>query len=280
MTKTILVTTGATETFVDLIKFAVSDTFLDYVACKGFSRLIIQYGNDQSIIEQRVGYGRGLVPLLNNDDNNSDKNKYRETLSPTCDERTTILANTRSKDHSYNNNQQQSSTIQEGQNYHIDDNNNNNNNNNNDNQKTLLKMFKHSRSSLIIESYAFNSNLLEDLASAQVVVSHSGTGSILDALRLKKPLLVVVNENLMDNHQLEIASMLQEMQLLVYFQFQAQNKQLEEQLLADSREYVNNYRILLGKLDQLVEGITKLQILPPPNSNALNDVINQELGYV
>lgn len=276
MTKTILVTTGATETFVDLIKFAVSDTFLDYVARKGFSRLIIQYGNDQSIIEQRVGYGRGLVPLLNNNDNNSDKNKYRETLSPTCDERTTILANTRSKDHSYNNNQQQSSTIQDGQNYHKDD----NNNNNNDNQKTLLKMFKHSRSSLIIESYAFNSNLLEDLASAQVVVSHSGTGSILDALRLKKPLLVVVNENLMDNHQLEIASMLQEMQLLVYFQFQAQNKQLEEQLLADSREYVNNYRILLDKLDQLVEGITKLQILPPPNSNVLNDVINQELGYV
>ncbi|SCU83071.1 LADA_0C09472g1_1 [Lachancea dasiensis] len=40
---------------------------------------------------------------------------------------------------------------------------------------------------------------------ADVVVSHAGTGSILDALRLQKPLVVVANTDLMDNHQLQIA---------------------------------------------------------------------------
>lgn len=40
---------------------------------------------------------------------------------------------------------------------------------------------------------------------ADLVVSHAGTGSILDSLRLGKPLIVCVNDNLMDNHQQQIA---------------------------------------------------------------------------
>ena len=40
---------------------------------------------------------------------------------------------------------------------------------------------------------------------ADLVISHAGTGSILDSLRLSKPLIVCVNGNLMDNHQQQIA---------------------------------------------------------------------------
>lgn len=40
---------------------------------------------------------------------------------------------------------------------------------------------------------------------ADLVISHAGTGSIIDALRLQKPLIAVANTTLMDNHQLQIA---------------------------------------------------------------------------
>lgn len=45
--------------------------------------------------------------------------------------------------------------------------------------------------------------------------SKSGSGSILEALRLRKRLIVVANEDLMDNHQMELGSALQEQNYLV-----------------------------------------------------------------
>ncbi|QLG73495.1 hypothetical protein HG535_0E05790 [Zygotorulaspora mrakii] len=40
---------------------------------------------------------------------------------------------------------------------------------------------------------------------ADLVISHAGTGSILDSLRLAKPLIICVNDDLMNNHQQQIA---------------------------------------------------------------------------
>ena len=54
-------------------------------------------------------------------------------------------------------------------------------------------------------SYEYKPSLLEDMNHADIIISHAGTGSILEALELKKLLFVVVNEQLMDNHQLEFA---------------------------------------------------------------------------
>ncbi|CAK9783995.1 glycosyl transferase [Cutaneotrichosporon oleaginosum] len=48
------------------------------------------------------------------------------------------------------------------------------------------------------------------MRSADGVVSHAGSGSILAALRMPRPLLVVPNDALMDDHQQELAEALKE----------------------------------------------------------------------
>ena len=46
------------------------------------------------------------------------------------------------------------------------------------------------------------------LQEAALVISHAGAGSVFESLSLGKPTLVVVNESLMDNHQVELAETL------------------------------------------------------------------------
>eukprot|EP00271_Cylindrocystis_brebissonii_P009127 TRINITY_DN23790_c0_g1_i1.p1 TRINITY_DN23790_c0_g1~~TRINITY_DN23790_c0_g1_i1.p1 ORF type:complete len:174 (+),score=34.36 TRINITY_DN23790_c0_g1_i1:443-964(+) len=59
-----------------------------------------------------------------------------------------------------------------------------------------------------VEHFTFKPSLANYVRSASLVVSHAGSGSIFEALRAKKPLVVVVNEALMDNHQQELAGAL------------------------------------------------------------------------
>ncbi|GBP34782.1 Putative bifunctional UDP-N-acetylglucosamine transferase and deubiquitinase ALG13 [Eumeta japonica] len=60
-----------------------------------------------------------------------------------------------------------------------------------------------------IEIYRFKDSIQDDINNASLVISHAGAGSVLETLEAKKPLIVVVNEDLMDNHQLELAEQLQ-----------------------------------------------------------------------
>lgn len=58
------------------------------------------------------------------------------------------------------------------------------------------------------EVYRFKPTLAADFESSSLVVSHAGAGSVFEALRAEKPLLVVVNPILADNHQTELADAL------------------------------------------------------------------------
>ena len=56
-----------------------------------------------------------------------------------------------------------------------------------------------------IEAYDFLPSLEKDMQEADLIVSHAGAGTVMEALRLQKKLIVVINTLLMNNHQSELA---------------------------------------------------------------------------
>ncbi|KAF9036601.1 glycosyltransferase 28 [Panaeolus papilionaceus] len=65
-----------------------------------------------------------------------------------------------------------------------------------------------------IEFWQYKPSLEKCYEKADLVISHAGSGTIVDVLRMGKVMIVVPNNTLADNHQEELASALQEMQYL------------------------------------------------------------------
>lgn len=61
---------------------------------------------------------------------------------------------------------------------------------------------------LEVEWFRFKDSLENDLKNASLVIGHAGAGTILESLFRNKPLIVVLNERLMNNHQEELAEKL------------------------------------------------------------------------
>ncbi|KAK5864673.1 hypothetical protein PBY51_015897 [Eleginops maclovinus] len=61
---------------------------------------------------------------------------------------------------------------------------------------------------ITLEAYRFKDSIAEDIKYADLVISHAGAGSCLESLGAGKSLLVVINNKLMNNHQLEMARQL------------------------------------------------------------------------
>lgn len=72
-----------------------------------------------------------------------------------------------------------------------------------------------SSAQLSISAYDYKPSLKDDMKNASLVISHAGSGSILESLRLNKHLIVIVNTSLMDNHQAELATELQKSNYLI-----------------------------------------------------------------
>ncbi|KAL6448544.1 hypothetical protein ACFW04_000436 [Cataglyphis niger] len=67
-----------------------------------------------------------------------------------------------------------------------------------------------------IEIFKLSPSIEWYIQSADLVISHAGAGSILEALEKRKPLIVVINNRLMDNHQVELAEQLYKDEYLYY----------------------------------------------------------------
>jgi beta-1,4-N-acetylglucosaminyltransferase len=63
--------------------------------------------------------------------------------------------------------------------------------------------------------YARPDEMKSYFESADLVIGHGGAGTIMEALKLGKPLLVVVNDSLMQNHQTDLAQALSDRGFLV-----------------------------------------------------------------
>ena len=53
--------------------------------------------------------------------------------------------------------------------------------------------------------FRFKANLDQEMDDADLIISHCGAGSILEAVSPKKALMVIINESLQDNHQNELS---------------------------------------------------------------------------
>ncbi|KAJ1532447.1 N-acetylglucosaminyldiphosphodolichol N-acetylglucosaminyltransferase catalytic subunit alg13, partial [Cladochytrium tenue] len=58
---------------------------------------------------------------------------------------------------------------------------------------------------LRVVAFAYKPSIDEDMAAADLIISHAGSGTVLGALAASKPLIAVPNASLMHNHQVELA---------------------------------------------------------------------------
>ena len=61
---------------------------------------------------------------------------------------------------------------------------------------------------IVYDCFRFKPDLCEEMKRSHLIISHCGAGSILEALEMKKPLIVVVNSSLQGDHQRELSDAL------------------------------------------------------------------------
>lgn len=61
---------------------------------------------------------------------------------------------------------------------------------------------------ILYDCYRFKPDLRQEMVKSHLIISHCGAGSILEALEMKKPLIVVVNSSLQGDHQRELSDAL------------------------------------------------------------------------
>ncbi|RMJ23442.1 hypothetical protein PHISP_05695 [Aspergillus sp. HF37] len=131
------------------------------------------------------------------------------------------------------------------------------------------------RHGLAIDGFDFNQEGLgQEMRLAQasppagrnggIIVSHAGSGSVLEALRLGVPLVVVPNPSLKDNHQEELAKELQKQGYVVASHF---------------KDVAN----AVGKAEALRERMLTWPPVRGPNQRrrrTLEEVMSDELGFL
>ncbi|EKE42584.1 hypothetical protein ENUP19_0083G0006 [Entamoeba nuttalli] len=78
------------------------------------------------------------------------------------------------------------------------------------------KYIPESKAGITVHSFSMKTSISEDFKAADLIITHAGAGSVNEALSVKKPTIVVINDALMNNHQTEIAKKLSELGAVTY----------------------------------------------------------------
>ncbi|KAH9856949.1 glycosyltransferase family 1 protein [Lenzites betulinus] len=108
---------------------------------------------------------------------------------------------------------------------------------------------------LDINVWRFKPSLKDDYERADLIISHAGSGTIIDVLRLGKPLIVVPNPTLLDNHQEE---------------------------LSDALAHLGHLRSsTVAGLPQAIEKLDSAQLVPFPqfDGSRFRELLDEEMGY-
>ena len=95
------------------------------------------------------------------------------------------------------------------------------------------------------------------IKQSDLIISHAGAGILLESLKNKRKVIVCVNDTLMDNHQIELASSLDKENYVHYCK--------------NLNEIVNDVKLIL-------ENKKKIKIYPEFNYDAIPNVIYDMLG--
>lgn len=68
-----------------------------------------------------------------------------------------------------------------------------------------IKLHQELFEGITVELYGLKNGISADIEAADLVIGHAGAGTCLEVLKAGKPLIVVVNDSLMDNHQGELS---------------------------------------------------------------------------
>jgi len=119
-----------------------------------------------------------------------------------------------------------------------------------------------SSTAIEIDSFRLKDDLSEDFQKADIVISHAGAGTILDALEKHKRLIVVPNKSLMNNHQEQLAVRL------------AKEKYVT---CCSSHEIRSTFEKVLSSSSSPID-IHKLRRFPQAEAPLFKQFVGQELG--
>lgn len=124
--------------------------------------------------------------------------------------------------------------------------------------------------------YKFKPSLEEEYDRASLIIGHGGSGTILSALSRRKPLLVVPNPTLAENHQQEVADMIaKNKQNVAVCQVKDLSKVLQH--LQDPREALQRQQMLQQQQRQQQQQQGSQSTGPPGQRFA--SIMDETMGF-